>query len=168
MNTKILNIIRELRGYRTKVKEWQAYPLEIRKLYELASANEQSIGFNLDLWLNECGSFGCLVGNDFLVNMVDRPYLTARGSDFWDIPTLRLEYGISKGEAYFLFYDASTRYVWNSDLNTNIRIRQFRNSQDKEGAVKRIRKFLYYRLHKQELETSRCKDQRQRKLQGIS
>jgi len=126
--------------------------IEFQKLLQLCKANEESKNFNLRTWLQSCGTFGCLVGNDWCANKENRPYLQHNvGSR--DISGTQKEYGLTKNEFRFLFMGRDNTHSYYPQLGCTIHALNGkpRHPLDKTAAINRVRKFIYYHLHKQEV-----------------
>jgi hypothetical protein len=104
----------------------------IPNLLRCARNTDEASGFDLSGFVNSCGSYGCLVGNDMLALGIYRG-LMIHPRDW-----ATKEYGVSSvpyctGPLSFLFYF-------------------FRRRDDsREAALRRLRKFIYYVLHKREM-----------------
>jgi hypothetical protein len=116
--------------------------------------NEEARGFDLSNWVHDCGTYGCLVGNDLLACGVPR-------SD-WHVRTYAAagrHYGLSSLVAQYLFgvfeykpgpygftvyKDGMKEPVLNGAAG-------FRDATDREAALKRLRKAAYYFMHKKEM-----------------
>jgi len=134
--------------------------VEFKKLLSLIKANEQAIGFNLKCWLHFCDMFGCLVGNDVLVHRDERPLLSKGllsrairnyGKFRWTFESIGSEYGITTKEAKFLFFGLDSHLYWDPQQQRNVTMQTPRNFTDRKAAINRVRKFVYYKLHKRGL-----------------
>jgi hypothetical protein len=113
-----------------------------------------------------CGTVACLVGWDWVMcgrpvpasiseNLALRTLVHAsRGSleDFVDHGEWGFEeYGVSEELFDFLFMPYSDRLVWNPERERNCESSTVRDCRDKEAALNRLRKTIYYILRKREL-----------------
>lgn len=113
--------------------------------------NESAPGFNLLTFVSECGTFGCLVGNDRLgcqIHLEETHYS-------WSVR----EYGVTRTVWQFLFGEceiargAGGLVLSRSDDGFLLAFNgsRRRNENDRTAALNRLRKFIYYVLHKREL-----------------
>jgi hypothetical protein len=132
--------------------------MNTQNLLDCIKASENSESFDLNLIVSECGTYGCLVGN----------HLISLGMDSRDV-CLAFEslenrefYGLTKLEYQFLFgiYEVFHSSEWGTHLRCGFEQRRplftcfksdRRNGEDKESALNRIRKLIYYKLHKKEM-----------------
>lgn len=117
--------------------------MNTQTLFRLIRNNENAKGFYLTLWFStsiECGTIGCLVGNDALMsgNEQLRLSLLTCHTDPYIFPAK--EYGISRMAAAWLFGPYKT-----------LRGGGNRNPDDREAAINRVRKYVYWKLHRQEM-----------------
>jgi hypothetical protein len=124
----------------------------IQNLMRLVKNNERARRFDLSLLLqhDECGTIGCLVGNDYIAEYNKTSYFSVA-----DVDRTQIEYGISPQIWDFLFSNLNTEYNYGLyeifGEKKVIRICKQRDHLDKEAAIKRVLKFIYYVLHKREL-----------------
>lgn len=131
--------------------------IEFQKLLDLIKTNGCASHFRLNCFINSCGTFGCLIGNDFLANRGERPCLRSAikdigpdlGGAVWNWRIIATEYGITLSESLFLFSDIKHTLCWVKDHNEGFAV--YRDFLDKKAAINRVRKFIYYKLHKREL-----------------
>lgn len=129
---------------------------DAQELMNLVKANETAKDFNLSSWLQPCGTFGCLVGNHMVANGVSvKVDFLSRVPVGYD----KKRYGLSQQEFDFLFascdifrefcitYNAFTNQ---SECFTSIMVSK-RNYFDKEAALNRVRKLIWWKLRKQEI-----------------
>lgn len=132
--------------------------MNAQALFRLIRNNEAAENFDLGQWV--CGTYGCLVGNDLLAcGFEPRAFHCMRFTEAGDF------YGISALMASFLFgrhevdrgssgiavadYGNGEMVISAHDMGESLRDR---NIEDKDAAISRVRKYLYYKLHKAEME----------------
>lgn len=122
--------------------------MDAQALMNLIKANEEAPNFNLRTWEAPCGTYGCLWGN----------YCIASGTPISLNPIRESAavLGITPSEAVFLFSAANLLVgkwgiQYESDGLPAGDSTNWRQPDDREAAIKRVRKFLYYKLHKREL-----------------
>lgn len=131
--------------------------MNTQRLLDLVKANEGSNGFDLGSWLSDCGTYGCLVGNHHVANPIDVPYALF---DEGEIALKRISklYKLTQFEAAFLFgiRDLShTRWRYN---HVSHHAGRTRDPYDKEAAINRVRKLIYYKLRKADLMSGGTKE----------
>jgi hypothetical protein len=122
----------------------------IPNLLRCVRNNEEAKGFYLGRWItveHECGTIGCLVGNDWLA-LGHEPVVPGCTVNEWAL----MEYALKPGVGRFLFGESdipkrpglgiATKSLWPGEQ---------RDQHDREAALARLRKFIYYVLHKREL-----------------
>lgn len=115
----------------------------IPNLMRCVANNEKAPGFNLHQW--DCGTYGCLFGNDMIANGLAGVFSVT----FNPHTLAESEYGLSQGAELFLFSCMDVGY-----LDRWVRFPGgggLRSKHDREAALSRLRKFIYYVLHKREL-----------------
>jgi hypothetical protein len=112
-------------------------------LMDLIRANEEAPDFNLGTWMHPCRTYGCLVGNWAI--QCDRMFVLETDNIYGlTADSLSLSYR----ESSFLFCTIDIRRdEWGHPLRPGVQ-RDWRN---REAAINRVRKFLYYKLRKREL-----------------
>lgn len=109
-------------------------------LMRCVTNNEKAQRFDLSTYRHDCGTYGCLVGNDSIALGIDEPEMYGRysGHIVWGIR----EYGIMEdnnicpgGESLWSFLFG---YYHRTDVT-------------REACLNRLRKFIYYVAHKREL-----------------
>jgi hypothetical protein len=128
------------------------YP-NFQRLLKVVQATEELPlgGFNMGCVVDACGTAGCLIGN--YNALVGREPRTFRYNDMVlaclctaHAPQDYIHFGISKSE-----------YAWLFDGGPQFRRRKLSTNWShvvevtREQALRRLRKFLYYKLHKHEL-----------------
>lgn len=128
--------------------------IDIQALMRMATYAEQASYVEMSNWFTPCGTHGCLVGTYAL-----RENLSIRFSRNPDeelpviegtLPQLFAEYefNITRTEVKFLF-GIHPAFGWNwTDAWGHLRSASMLG---KEQAIRRLRKFIYYKLHKSEL-----------------
>jgi hypothetical protein len=151
--------------------------IDFQGLLNLVTANEKARRFNLGYWWeklnNGCGTVGCLIGNfchyhprDKLVIRGNSPKLLDATFDdandgCW--AQIAARFGITKNESEWMFgaqeitsmdsvldwMNAIAQPGWDGcfDLFDG----EGRDCENKAAAIARVRKFIYYKLHKQEM-----------------
>lgn len=139
--------------------------MNVQKLFDLIKANEEADNFYLSDWFSDCGTYGCLVGNYCLIK--DKQYL--KNILFGCGPTanhyekIAYHFDIPYNIAIFLFspYNYYKEDSLLRDPYDNLHNFDFdeiedhpyaRKQWDRDAAINRIRKYLYYHLHKREME----------------
>ena len=128
--------------------------MKTQLLLDLIKANEAAENFNLGRWIEHCGTYGCLVGNHACA--VGGEFLSV-ASSFCDgdasttFSILASKYGVTIRESFFLFASQNNTICWDAGSGENIYSTTYRLRTDKQKAINRVRKYLYYKLHKQEL-----------------
>jgi hypothetical protein len=124
--------------------------INFQALMDLVKANEDSKDFDLSRW--KCGTYGCLVGNYGL--KYDEEFLEAVRNSVVEFKLIAQAFGISEMEAKYLFHSIAHIHI-----NHTMFLPQYgyqclgnlnRDYHDKEGALNRVRKFIYYHLKKRE------------------
>ena len=89
-----------------------------------------------------CGTAGCMIGNYNLMKCISKTRFTEHSKEF----------GITDHEFTWLF-DMGVYLKYTGDGSQPIRILFERDLKEvtKEQALSRLRKFIYYKLHKQEM-----------------
>lgn len=148
--------------------------MNTQALLRLIDANERAAYFCLARWFNhkdlsECTG-GCLVGNDYLENRnqtnlsIVYVYRTSIDGD-----SVMKEYGVTSREYRYLFSAFNHKFVWCPVRRENIVKLVQRDVRDKQAAINRVRKFIYYKLHKKEMLNGHGHDTRiRRRLHTVS
>lgn len=122
--------------------------MNTQRLLDLIKANEEAPDFYLDKWISPCGTHGCLVGNHMLKVYKDQDIFNAHAkctlgvaAEFYDL-TLQ--------EACFLFNsDEGFRRRFGIHYSRyQVNHEHLRDPYDKEAAINRVRKLIYYKLRK--------------------
>jgi hypothetical protein len=148
------------------------YP-DIQSLLRLIRHNEQAKSFDLSLWFyvdhddivrGECGTTGCLVGNDVMgccsldtvsmesiENQLSDTLMRGLGSKLkpWSTATGEYGYGVPHRIFAWLFHSVAVRSNGQYDFH--------RDELDRDAAIARVRKYVYYVLHKREMMTGGTK-----------
>lgn len=141
----------------------------IPALLRLIKNNELSKAFDLRHFVQPCGTFGCLIGNDWLAT--HEPSLAGlefdfRHTNFWEFS--RCQYKTSHWVSFWLFNTHDFfKGPWGIRLSKSWFGEQ-RNCTDRQAALNRVRKFVYYVLHKRELlyDDSGCIRETARRSEG--
>lgn len=103
-----------------------------------------------------CGTHGCLVGNHLLATREFK--LLNRIDTTQSFETVAKRYGLTVGEAEFLFAAANHRMGrfglikdFDGGYKVGGTIELCREYNDRESAIRRVRKLIYYKLRKREL-----------------
>jgi hypothetical protein len=120
----------------------------IQALLELIALNEicPEECFDMSFW--ECGTTHCLAGNYAVVHT--ELFYTEAPHRAIDLDRLAEHFDITRYEAEWLFTDSAAAVRpngWLIYLTKPINLR----SVTKEQAINRVRKFVYYKLHKAEM-----------------
>lgn len=151
--------------------------MDTQALMDLCRINEEAKEFDLGKWSEDlhprrtffglrCGTAGCLIGNFCLSNPDDR--LKLANTDKWGIVPaidgrpfcdtqgfltgekvwshIGERFGISQSEASFLFNSRDKV----RDSHGRIEKWIFRNCKNRDAAIRRVRKLIYYKMRKQE------------------
>lgn len=150
---------------------------DIQSLMDLCRANEEAEEFDLTKWISEpigfeerektissmlcygdideppCGTYGCLVGNHLLKT---REWEKLDEIDRGTFSTAAHYYGLTSGEAEFLFSSLNHEVGPNGLIpdgwgGYRLNVGSHRRHRDKDAAIRRVRKLIYYKLRKQEL-----------------
>jgi hypothetical protein len=133
--------------------------IDFQALIDLCNINEArpQEGFNLVFW--SCNTESCLIGGWYLATEDEKIRCYRMTNElFFSHEAISERFGISISESQYLFHssdplhheDGTTNYY---SCNTEI---LNRDKFDKEAAILRVRKFIYYHLRKQEF----CIDER--------
>lgn len=99
--------------------------------------------------INYCGTTSCMMG-DYLIDKEGyTPGKTILTNYPWE-ETAQKEFGISEREVHFLFDYFYASYFPNKQLSKKSHVRN-RMRETKEESLRRLRKFIYYKLHKYEI-----------------
>lgn len=125
--------------------------INFKAFFELIKANEEAPNFNLRTWENKCGTYGCLIGNYAIKHDIKNVFnLETRYKErVWDRAATFL--GISLKEAHYLFYDFNPHRCTNHITMYYTTRGERRDTTNREAAINRVRKFVYYHLHKREM-----------------
>jgi hypothetical protein len=150
--------------------------MDAQALMDLCRINEESRArFNLGTWRTICGTACCLVGNFCVARPGDSLRLineSGRYMPFMDgvrrTGDLQVQtaarFGITVPEACFLFgpHD-KVRTVWGRSAGM-----KSRDAYDMHAAVRRVRKYLYYKLRKREFcyDEKGCVRESARRMEG--
>lgn len=123
----------------------------VQTLMRCARNNENAPDFNLGAWFHPCGTYGCLVGNDVIATYPNG--LRSLMSPRWTT----IEYGIPHTISALLFSNRELSHErWGIEclrehgaIHPLVGIR--RDPLNREAALNRLRKFIYYVLRKREL-----------------
>ena len=124
---------------------------DAQELLDLIHANERAEDFDLRDWFSrgECGTYGCLVGNHLLEKFEGQPledikniHLTKVRNAITSPCWLQSVYGCQNEVIRFLFYESYSGF--------SNRVAKH-DPHDKEAAINRVRKFLYYAMRKSDL-----------------
>lgn len=140
---------------------------DFQALMDIARVNEELVSdeqFNIGIWMNECGTVGCLIGN--WLSRRPRESLTIQprfqnGQRLCRVPAPKMEcgsgdafidvavrLGMREVEATFLFVDKfSLRDFFSGAANYF----HDRTKQSRAQNIARLRKFIYYKLRKAEI-----------------
>jgi hypothetical protein len=131
--------------------------IDIQGLLDMARYAEEAEHFDMSLWRNTCGTAGCLVGTFCMRRPEDALGVTYISGLHVSIVTyngvccvrggISLRFGISEEESRFLF---SRYHLANCPSNRRSPARPATFS-NREQAVARLRKFIYYKMHRAEL-----------------
>jgi hypothetical protein len=113
--------------------------IDFQMLMNLCRYNEEALDMELNSWW--CGTYGCLVGNDIAARYDNIPLLNKLSYEFCCV-----EYGLTKNESLFLFSNLIYKFGRLGYKNSGPR-----RKYTKESAIARVRKFIYYKLRKQEI-----------------
>jgi len=109
----------------------------------------------LGTWVSHCGTYGCLVGNDFVANRDARPNLEAILAPLTSWAPVGKEYGLTVSEVIFLFASFNWRREYRKQYGLSMPAQVNRRSRsDKAAAIARVYKFIYYTLHKSDIFSS--------------
>ena len=126
--------------------------VNIPALLRLIRNNEQAKSFCLMLWIAPCETYGCLVGNDWLATHPGQVFPGAIKA----IEEYGLAYKTNHLVYHFLFEAQGIKFRYEkheSKAGEMVMVVRCppRNIYDREVAINRVRKFVYYVLHKREL-----------------
>lgn len=125
--------------------------IDFQGLLTMLRNAEDEPNVRMGVWLNECGTAGCLIGTFCKSNPQDE--LKVTGNSWLMSPkyhtknnesAIAARFGITHQEAEWLFTGNPLKYI-NEECCTHAM------NSSKEGAINRLRKFIYYKLHKQEM-----------------
>ena len=133
--------------------------INAQKMLDAIRINEEAKDFDLLSWFSECGTYGCFWGN----------YLVSQGKiNNTSYDDISKEFNITYAEAQWLFsavkplkdhrnsIKCDTYFNDNSILILSVAYnKNKRENKDRKAVLDRVRKFIYYKLHKQELMESR-------------
>jgi hypothetical protein len=150
--------------------------IDFQGLLNLVTANEKAERFNLGCWaeVDSCGTFGCLVGNFCLHHPEDELVLKGHFQGSYYPPSFRDQpdecpyaatarrFGITPYESEWMFgcqemiqMESIEGWMYETRKTGFGRFDLFdgegRDTDDKAAAIARVRKFIYYKLHKQEM-----------------
>ena len=112
----------------------------IQALMQLVKNNENSKDFDLTHWTSDCGTFGCLVGNDLLARNV-----------FISEAILQDILWGKRHDHYYGLQHSVFNWLFNCRKKDHENNWKLRNNKDKKAALNRVRKAIYYILRKREL-----------------
>lgn len=127
--------------------------INTQALLELVKNNEKVNNFDLRHLIDDCGTFGCLIGNDYIQKhgkfnpIIDYSMNVEVSQQVFEWS--KSEYCLPKSIWNFLFQYYDANKTWRGILLNSIGCA--RDCSDKKAALRRVRKFIYYYLHKQEL-----------------
>jgi hypothetical protein len=139
----------------------------IPNLLRCVTSTENAPNFDLGTWVQvgePCGTYGCLVGNDILTTTGNIRSRHTWHDDFDEVTCLNTlnvdedvdisewamqEYGISEKLMDYLFMPNDFLLRWNGGHNAYDF--KTRKHDDRAAALRRLRKVIYYILHKREL-----------------
>jgi hypothetical protein len=143
--------------------------MDTQALLDLCRINEEARGFDLGSWTSTkggCGTVGCLVGNFCLARPNDELRLSdGRGQPLFPqtrdaAPAIAKRFGISVGEAQWLFSMDEIERNQNGFVSYGAKNwRPFgysfrsggnRDCYDRESAIRRVRKLIYWKLKRRE------------------
>jgi hypothetical protein len=128
--------------------------MDTQALLDICRANEAVREFDLNNPVTSCGSAGCLIGNWY--------FIARRNDKNWTFNGVSDELGITLAEAAFLFseydrfpgstYRIPTRNFWQALGGVEPGLPRPRHGLEaRDAAIRRVRKFIFYKLHKREL-----------------
>jgi hypothetical protein len=126
-----------------------------QELLDLIHANEEASGFDLSSWFHSCGTHGCLVGNHLIAKRSKCDSLLGPLGPML-YPDIAPLYGVSHAECLWLFSPLNFKYypyrgMYFCEGTPQQDLESDRDPIDREAAINRVRKFLYYKLRKWEL-----------------
>lgn len=131
--------------------------INFQGFFNLIKANEESKDFDLYQWY--CGSYGCLIGNYGIkfsilemLGIIPLPDSESNDCDIVSNVYIRAanHLGISLNESWYLFTGQNPAHNENHTTYYYYMGGESRKRHDKEAAINRVRKFLYYHLKKRE------------------
>lgn len=120
--------------------------MDTQALLDLCRINEEAYEFHLGYWSNVCQTHGCLVGNFVLARQCDTLTLNTLNRTLCAFQAIARRFEITFNESSFLFNmedvvrDKFGRYVHG----------RLRPMKDREAAIRRVRKFIYWKLKRRE------------------
>lgn len=143
--------------------------IDYQGLFKLVKANEEAERFDLGFWVDHdvCGTIGCLVGNFCLANpedalkldeTIEEPVYSESGVRGDAFRHIAARFGLTHNESQWLFGTVDPALFQSMGYWENIRSiyssmfsGDYRDCTDRAAAIARVRKFIYYKLHKQEM-----------------
>ena len=134
--------------------------IDIQALMRVAEVNELvPLGaFSMSAWiavsrLSPCGTVACLLGNycvrsgdpSIIIDEEEVPIVKVCGRERLGFSAAMERFGLSQREAYFIFA-GSEKYAPEMLARSGAE-----RPTDRMSAIRRLRKFIYYKLHKSEL-----------------
>lgn len=122
--------------------------IDFQGLLTMLKDAENAPDLHMNSWVNACGTAGCLIGTfcinhkDDALQIVRQPYIYPRLGIKTEAYAIAERFGITTDEAKWLF-------VCNPLYWTGVTVNA--NKLTREEAINRLRKFIYYKLHKQEM-----------------
>ena len=147
--------------------------MDTQALLDLCRINEEAPEFDLGFW--SCGTHGCLVGNFCIARPTDRLRIDGwkmrcRGVDSnYDMTHVATRFGITFREGSFLFASSErTRGRWGEFVSLVHARGVERPLADREAAIRRVRKFIYWKLKRREFmyDDRGCVREEARRMEG--
>ena len=127
----------------------------IQELMNLVKANENSKDFDLSNFKSPCGTYGCLVGNHALdrgtkiISSFNKEFRREYVQPCDSLNTTNI-YNLTFVPYWFLFSSIEKNSCGKAKRDV-YGSRVYRDASDKEAAMNRVRKLIYYVLRKREL-----------------
>lgn len=118
--------------------------VNIAALERLIVNNEKAPKFNLGRWVEPCGTYGCLVGNDLIAIGQCDVLVSMNIFDY-----VKKTYGLTGKYAGFLFCNSNYKRTPRGFIKNNIMVGRLamgvpRDFTDRHAAINRVRKFVAY------------------------